>query len=277
MAGCRRLISTSAVLALLAAATAAAQDVAFTVFEGWESQASLQRLDLTNGALTAVGAVGGPCTRIAFDADGSLYGVDPVNARLLRLDVSTGSGATVGSLGLTIVEATGLTFDADGHLWMAAFEEDLGPSLFEVDRDTGAATWIGAIDDAYIGALAAGGGTVLTASYALAALDTTSSAVTPVAGSSFGIWLARALDFDDHGNLRGLMLCGPCAAPFDVLITVIIDTDSGVISGFGPYEPSGTEGLAILPGGIFLDGFETADLAAWSSTPTRFAATAETQ
>ena len=205
-----RIALTCVVLALLAATGAGAQGAAFALVDGWRAEASLHHLNLESGALIRIGPVGQPCTNIAFDTAGELYGVDPVNGHLLLIDVMTGSGSPIGALGRSIVEATGLTFDADDRLWMAAWDDTLGQSLFEVDRDTGAADWVSVIDEAHFGALASTGGTVFTASNTLATLDTTSGAVTPVPGSDLGIWWTRALDFDDQGNLKGLMLCGPC-------------------------------------------------------------------
>jgi len=260
------MVIGATILVLFATAGAGAQGVAFAVFDGWSSDAALHRLNLESGELTPVGGIGFPSTHIAFSAAGALYGIDPVNGQLLQIDVMTGSGSPVGGLGSAIVEVKGLTFDGDGHLWMAAIDDAMGPSLFEIDRDTGAATWIGAIDEAYVGALASSGDTVFTASYALATLDTTTGGATALPGSSLGIWWTVALDFDDHGSLWGLMLCGPCMVPWDVLRTLSIDPATGLIVGDGSSEPSGVFGLAILPGGVFLDGFETGDLNAWQAT-----------
>jgi hypothetical protein len=153
---------------------------------------------------------------------------------------------------------------------MAALDDTLGPSLFEVDSGTGAASWRAAVDETHMGALAADGDTVFIASYHLAVLDTTSGAAAPVPGSNLGIWWTRALDFDDHGNLWGIMLCGPCMVPWDVLMTLSIDPATGLIVGDGAHEPHGTWGLAVLPGGVFLDGFETGDLTAWPAGPGAF-------
>jgi len=261
------IVVGATILVLSATAGAGAQGVAFAVFDGWSPNAALVRLNLETGDLTPVGGIGFPSTHIAFDAAGALFGIDPVNGQLLQIDVMTGSGSPLGGLGSAIVEVKGLTFDDDGHLWMAAIDDAMGPSLFEIDRDTGAATWIGAIDEAYVGALASSGDTVFTASSALANLDTTTGGATALPGSSLGIWWTLALDFDDHGSLWGLMLCGPCMVPWDVIRTLSIDPASGLIVGDGSSEPSGVFGLAILPGGVFLDGFETGDLSAWQATP----------
>jgi len=253
------------VLALLTATGAGAQGVAFALFDGWETEASLHHLDLETGALIRIGPVGRPCTNIDFDAAGALYGIDPVNSQLILIDAMTASSSPIGALGGSIAEVTGLTFDTAGRLWMAARDDALGPSLFEVDRDTGAAVWVSAVDEAYFGALASTGGTVFTASDILATMDTTTGVVTPVPGSDLGIWWTRALDFDDLGTLRGLLLCGPCAAPWDVLIVNPIDFNTGTLTGDSLFASHGTWGLAILHGGIFLDGFESGDLTAWSA------------
>jgi hypothetical protein len=253
-------------LALMVPAYVDAQGVAFAVFNGAYPDAELHRLNLQTGELTPVGSIGSPVTHIAFDSNGSLYGVDPDNDQLLSIDVMTGSGTPVGPLGATIEWVQGLTFSSDDRLWMAASDAILGPSLYEVDRITGAATWRFAVDGAHFGALAADDDTLFMASSSLAVVDTSTGSVSPLPGSDFEIWWARALDFDADGTLWGLMLCGPCMGPFDVLIMQTIDPTTGNFASTGPWEPHGTWGFAILDGALLLDGFESGDTSAWSTT-----------
>lgn len=257
---------SAVVVMLVAAAAAAAQGVAFTVVGGFDPDTEVNRLNLETGELTPVGGIGFPVTHIAFDPAGSLYGVNPDDDELIAIDIMTGSAVSVGPLGVPIVETFGLAVDADGGLWMTAREDTGATSLFEVDRSTGAATWRAAVDESLFGALAAHDGVLVMASYVLSVVDSVTGAVTPVPGSDLGIWWTRALDFDDEGNLWGLMLCGPCAAPFDVLRVLPVDSATGVLIGNGVAEPPGTWGLAILPGGVFVDGFETGNLASWSTS-----------
>jgi len=260
-----RIIVGVGILILLGAAGARAQEVAFAVVNGLAPGAELNRLNLETGELTPVGGIGVPVTQIAFDAAGSLYGVNPDDDELIAIDITTGSAVSIGALGVPIVETFGLAVDADGGLWMTAREDTGATSLFAVDGTTGAATWRAAVDEALFGALAAHDGVLVMASYVLSEVDPVTGAVTPVPGSDLGIWWTRALDFDDEGNLWGLMLCGPCAAPYDVLRVLPVDPATGVLIGDGVAEPPGTWGLAILPGGVFLDGFETGNLASWST------------
>lgn len=267
MAKKKRLVLVAGVSVLLAAAGADAQTVAFSVLEGPYSFAELNRLDPATGVLVPVGPVGYPVTHIAFDDQGSLFGADGNTGRLLAMDRTHGTGVPIGDLGSSIIDVAGLTFDAAGQLWMTAIDDVLGPSLFEVDTATGAALWVTGIDVGDFGALASDGDTVFIAGYRLGHLDTSDGSVAPVPGSTLGIWTGRALDIDHRGHLWGLMLCGPCMTPYDILTTVHIDPTTGLIDGDGSAEPHGTWGLAILPGAVFVDGFESGDITAWSSLP----------
>jgi len=251
------------ILVLLAAAGAVAQEVAYVVLDGPFLDAELNRVDLRTGALTPVGPVGGPVTQIAFDADGSLLGIDAEGGLLLTLDPSTGAGAPVGALGTAIDFANGLTVDGDGRVWMTASDSVSGPSLFEIDPVSGVAQWRHPMDWASFGALASVGNDVFVANYSLSVIDTSTGQVSPVPGSHLEIWTGRALDADDNGNLWGLLLCGPCMMPFDLLIITGIDPVTGLMAEESATQPHGTWGLAILPGGIFVDGFETGDLRSW--------------
>jgi hypothetical protein len=249
----------------LAPAAANAQELAYVVFNGPYSDAELQRLDLETGELAPVGPVGHPVTHIAFDSEGLLFGVDAANDQLIAIDVFGGTGAVVGPLGVGIFDVWGMASGAGDRLWMAAWDDALGPSLYEIDRTTGEATRLFEISEQYFGSLAASDDTLFTASYSLAIVDTTTGSIEPIPSSSFGIWWARALDFDGSGLLRGLMLCGPCMTPYDVLIMLEIDHITGTILSDGPNEPHGTWGLAIFRGGLFLDGFEAGDASSWTA------------
>lgn len=259
------IVLVGGILASLPAGGADAQGLAFAVFNGPYFDAELHRLNLETGELTLIGAVGLAVTHIAFDSDGVLYGVDSDTDQLLTIDVMGGSGTPAGSLGVGIVEVAGLAFGTDHRLWMAARDDVLGPSLYEIDRHTGEATWFAGIAEEHFGGLASDGDTLFTASSHLAVVDTSDGTVEPLPSSSFGIWWARAVDFDGGGRLWGLMLCGPCTPPWDVLMMQMIDHTTGTLLSEGPFEPHGTWGLAILRDGLFLDGFEAGDATAWSA------------
>ncbi len=257
---------TGIVLALLTAVGVDARDVAFAVFDGPYPGAYLNRLNLETGELTPVGLIGHRVTHIAFDSGGTLFGVDYQDEQLVTINVMGGAGSPVGSLGVELFEVKGLSVDADDRLWMIAEDDALGPSLYEIDRVSGAATRVAEIAEQHFGSLASRDGAVYVATDTLAVIDTSDGSVTPIPGSTLGIWWTRALDFDDSGTLWSLLLCGPCMTPFDVLITNPIDTATGTLSGGSRYEPHGTWGLAILRGAVFLDGFETGDTTSWSAT-----------
>jgi hypothetical protein len=257
-------IASPILLILLGATAVSAQGVAFGVADGLYPQALLQRVNLETGELTLVGAVGYPVTHIAFDSAENLYGIDAENDQLLVIDVSGGGGFPVGPLGTTIVEVTGLAFDADDRLWMTAWDELDGPSFFEVDAASGLATRIAGLDLEYLGSLASRRGVVYLAGRTLSVVDTATGEVQPVQGSSFGMWFARASDFDDDGRLRSLLLCEPCMVPFDVLIASEINPGTGVLSGTAVPEPHGTWALAILRSGVFFDGFEGGTTSGWT-------------
>ncbi len=256
----------SAVLILLAATGASAQGVAFAVLNGPYSNAELHRVDLFSGELTLAGAIGFPVTHIAFDPTGTLFGVNFSQNQLITIDVMHGSGAVVGPFGVTVSDVKGLAFTDDGRLWMAAEDDAHGPSVYQIDMDTGQATWFAGLVESYFGSLAGNGETLLLASYSLAEMDLSTGVISPIPTSDFAIWSARAIDFDDLGTLWSLMLCGPCMGPSDVLTIRTIDRTTGTVEGDGPYEPHGTWGLAILDDGLFLDGFESSDTDQWSIT-----------
>ena len=258
---------TGVILVLMLPPGAHAQEVAFTVMDGPYFDAELNRLTLDSGELTPVGPIGHSVTHIAFDSQGSLFGVDAMNDQLLAIGINSGSGAPVGSLGQEISWVEGLTFNAENRLWMIAMDDVLGSSLFEIDRATGEASWIAGIAEPLSHGLASHEGTVYIAGNALAALDTADGSVTLIPGSTLGIWWARALDFDDLGIPRGLLLCGPCMSPFDILIVNSIDPDSGTLTNDSFGAPHGSWGLAILQGSLFLDGFETGATGVWSANP----------
>jgi len=259
------IILTAGILALMVPTVAGAQGVAFAIADGPYPQAMLQQLSLETGELEVIGEIGYPVTHISIDSAEGLYGVDADNDQLLRIDMRSGAGAPVGILGASVYEVTGLSFDRDDRLWMAARDDDSGPSLYEIDVTSGQATWVSAVDEALLGSMAARDGEMYMAGWILSAVDTTSGAVTPVPGSDFGIWSSRATDFDAEGRLWSLMLCGPCATPGDVLVMSEIDTVTGTPVEFGPAEPHGTWAVAILRSGLFFDGFEAGDTSGWAA------------
>lgn len=259
-----RIIVLVAALVVVSATHSHAQGIAFAVFNGPYSDAELHRLDLATGDLAPVGMVGHRATHIAFDSSGALYGVDSGPDQLITIDVMNGSGTVVGPFGVVTTVVRGLTFTDDGRLWMTGREEIRGPSLYEINPATGEATWHANLTEDTFGSLAGSGDTLFLARASLTEMDISTGVTTPFPASQFKIWSARAIDFDDLGRLWSLMLCGVCMGPADVLTVRTIDRTTGTIEGDGPYEPHGTWGLAILRGGLFLDGFESGTTSAWA-------------
>jgi hypothetical protein len=257
------------VLLAFSSAAAHAQGIAFAVVGGPQPGAALHQLELTTGELELVGPIGFPVTHIAFDTSERLLGVDPEGDQLLLINPISGTGVPIGPLGIGILEVKGLTHGDGESLWMTARGDSDGPSLYEVNSRSGAAIRRAGIAESDLGSLANRGDSVFLATSVLAEIDLSTGAVTPIPASGLGIWWARAIDLDANGTLHGLLLCQTCMAPFDVLITSRIETTTGTLIGQATSAPHGTWGLAILRSGVFLDGFESADLSRWSAaTPT---------
>ncbi len=139
-------------------------------------------MDLETGELTPVGLIGHRVTHIAFDSAGILYGVDSSTDQLLIINVAGRRRSPVGSFGVGVYDVKGLTADADDRLWLVAGDDNLGPSLFEIDRVSGAATRVAGIAEQHFGSLASHDDRVFIATDTLAVVDTTNGAVTPVPG-----------------------------------------------------------------------------------------------
>lgn len=106
---------------------------------------SLVRVDLATGDYTVIGPTGYiDVEGLAFSADGVLYGVDDITKTLITINLETGQGTPVGSgngnLGLPAGPGEprdfGLTFDADGTLWLSS---DVTGQVWRVNPDTGVA------------------------------------------------------------------------------------------------------------------------------------------
>src|SRR5690349_4044030 len=94
--------------------------IAFTVQSDGDDQ--LYRIDLATGLATPVGFVGfADVEGIAFNPlTNVLYGVDDATQQLITINVNTGAGTAVGSLGLPSLDVNpGLRFDNFGNLFMS--------------------------------------------------------------------------------------------------------------------------------------------------------------
>lgn len=117
------------------------------------------KIDLKTGAATKVSAGPVACgDGLTFDDDGTLFayrnastaGTTP-SAQLITIDKHTGVQHVVGPLPPVLVSAGGMTFDADGDLWLYATTVGGAPCtagvnsfcLWKVDPATAASTFVG--------------------------------------------------------------------------------------------------------------------------------------
>jgi len=104
--------------------------------------ATLYSIDLTTAATTLIGPVSGAIRDIAIDRNGLMYGIDSDADTLVAIDKTNGASQTIGSLGFDAVFGEGLDFDAQtGVLYLASADEST-KSMYTVDPQTGAATYL---------------------------------------------------------------------------------------------------------------------------------------
>jgi hypothetical protein len=132
-------------LASLAPAFALAQS-AYTVNESTDE---LYSVDLSNGALTRIGALGANYEfgDLAYDsARNTMYMVDgwgpgfQAISNLWRVDLNTGAASLIGATGVN--DLFGLTYDPRTDKLFAS-KSTTSTGVFELDRNTGLATGIG--------------------------------------------------------------------------------------------------------------------------------------
>ena len=214
-------------------------EVAYAV----DSDASdhLWMIDLDSGDSVDIGPVGfGSVEALGFSPDGTLYGVDDVTEELITIDLTTGAGAAVGSLGVAVNDV-GLAFDVLGRLWMV---DDGTQNLYRVSPSNGHATLIGALGQQVTGLAARGmqlfglGG---DGTNNLVTINTTTGAATPV-GPLVNVSLSDGgLDFDAFGTLWGITDSIP-GTVFRIDAGTGLATLHTTTSGVG-----GIENLAIPP------------------------------
>jgi hypothetical protein len=123
----------------------------------------VRTIDLATGSGPVLGpsgiGQGESFADLALSPSGTLYGIttDGSTGRLYTINTSSGAATSVATLGIDPANA-GLTFTADGRLWMVQ-----GVSLFSVNAATGATTLVGADSGSAFSGLAGGCGTVLYA------------------------------------------------------------------------------------------------------------------
>ena len=116
------------------------------------------KIDLKTGAATQVNPVGQPvicADGLTYDEDGTIYayrnaptagGAGGIS-QLITIDKHNGVQHVVGTLPHVFVGSGGMTFDADGDLWLYAessgVPECVGTCLWEVNPKTAAARFVG--------------------------------------------------------------------------------------------------------------------------------------
>jgi len=173
----------------------------------------LWKLDLESGSPTRVGATGPRVAALAFDAAGTLYGVDLVENHLLLLNVETGAASVVGDLGDWSFDVRNpgdpdLAFDAVGRLWLEArYTSDVLPfgasGFFSIDRTTGQATHVSDGDYVWAGLTRSGNDlVVIRGDNQLSVLDENGAIVSVVGGPSLPEGATfSGLDVDPSGRI----------------------------------------------------------------------------
>jgi secreted PhoX family phosphatase len=131
-------------------------NIAWSVQSDGDDQ--LYSIDLATGAQTPIGPTGfNDIEGLAFDANGTLYGVDDITNELVTCNLTTGACQTVGPLNVSFTDM-GLTFDQAGNLWMST-DAPSPETFYRVDPATGQATAVGPQGQEVTG-LAASGSTI---------------------------------------------------------------------------------------------------------------------
>jgi hypothetical protein len=201
-------------LALLFAGTASA---AFAATGYSVAAGTLLTIDLESGDTEVIGATGaieGRVWALTFGPDGQLHaaaalppeGVGSSDYGLFTVDPTTGAATLVGSFGLLLTPPdvpTGLTFDADGDLWLT-----VGAELYLVDTTTANATLAHTLPRE-VRALATLGDQLyaLTSDSQVEELDPATGSLTPLFPVSFAGSILDA-SFDAAGGLRFLTVDG---------------------------------------------------------------------
>jgi hypothetical protein len=182
-------------------------------------------VDLATGAATKLNSAGVPCADgLTFDDDGTLYayrnlasGAASPTSQLVKVNRHDGSQQLVAAIPGAILGAGGMTFDAEGDLWLYAVvfgDPQCGigglACLWEVDPDNGQSTFVGSAplsravyglaadceDVLAISAIATG----FSSGAALDEVNTKTAALERIV-SLPGVGFPAGLDFEDDGDL----------------------------------------------------------------------------
>ena len=109
--------------------------------------ASLVTFDSTNGDVTPVASLSGPgIESIAYAPDGTLFGAS--ESGLYTIDPTTGQTSYIGDFGSPYGCNLwqNIRFDSDGNLYLSNTGDSTGTDIYQVNTDTGAATFVGEVD-----------------------------------------------------------------------------------------------------------------------------------
>src|SRR4030095_12422518 len=110
------------------------------------SQSQIGILDTVSRVITTIGSPTSVCAG-AISASiapqgGSLFAVDITYDNLCKFNISTGTAALIGSLGINANFGQDAQFDYDGVLYWAAYNNAIGAQLRTIDTNTGGGTLI---------------------------------------------------------------------------------------------------------------------------------------
>jgi hypothetical protein len=105
---------------------------------GVDSRSNLYSINAKTAAVKKIGFVGGFVNALVFSPNGTLYAAG--NSRFFKLNIATGRGSYMGSLGANH-SAGDLSFDSAGRLFLTTTAD----KLLRVDPSTAKTTVIGAI------------------------------------------------------------------------------------------------------------------------------------
>jgi hypothetical protein len=148
-----KTLRTVAAMALVIGSSSALSAPIMHIHDG----RTLATLDVANGAVVLIGAMGTTITDIAFDPTGNLFGLSFTG--LYSINKTTGAASFIGNHGIGLGNA--LVFGADGTLYGAGAGTT---SLFSINPATGAGTSLGSMGFRSGGDLAFNGGSFFLAS-----------------------------------------------------------------------------------------------------------------
>ncbi|MGA2179323.1 MAG: hypothetical protein ABSH15_07055 [Verrucomicrobiota bacterium] len=119
-----------------------------TLFGIANNGSSLVTFDSTNGTVNTVASLDVPgLESIAFDpSDGVLFGA--AQNGLYTIDPTTGASTFIGSFGdpYNLNLAQNIRFDSDGNLYLSNTGDSTGTDIYQVNTDTGNATFVGEVE-----------------------------------------------------------------------------------------------------------------------------------